>query len=445
MKGYQNPEEKREEKMRRILTYILVLLLASFIAAMAMAGVALIPRDRIQKQLEESAEYLTQHEEHFPYQLIDGMNSTNLDEVADANLLNVATYFDEKRPLESAMWARWYFTGYGNENEGFYRAVMEGEEANDLYLRYWHGSLLLVRPLLLFLNIKQLYVFNSVVMAVLLLGLLYIMLKNNLKTEALSFTISMIAVSAWIVPGCLEFTWMFLLMEVVSIVEVKWALSGKDLDMLFFITGIVTIFLDFLTTELLTVLIPLLLALRIRTRQGKNGNWRFAIKSCFLWGIGYIAMWVMKWEISALILGRGTMGAVMYQAGLHLSVESGMSNLRFLFSTLQKNIGCLLPFDFGWIATVVFAGMVLALFIAGFKRNRITARKPSGIIWIYLTIGLMPYVRYAVIRHHSWVHYFFTYRAQAATVMALCFSIAEVVGMNRQGKRTVDTGARDYG
>ena len=54
MKGYQNPEEKREEKMRRILTYILVLLLASFIAAMAMAGVALIPRDRIQKQLEET-------------------------------------------------------------------------------------------------------------------------------------------------------------------------------------------------------------------------------------------------------------------------------------------------------------------------------------------------------------------------------------------------------
>jgi len=52
------------QKMRRILTYILVLLLASFIAAMAMAGVALIPRDRIQKQLEESAEYLTQHEEH---------------------------------------------------------------------------------------------------------------------------------------------------------------------------------------------------------------------------------------------------------------------------------------------------------------------------------------------------------------------------------------------
>ena len=50
-----------EINMKKMLVYILVLLMVCFFATLAMAAVEMIPRDNIQAKLEESAEYLTEY------------------------------------------------------------------------------------------------------------------------------------------------------------------------------------------------------------------------------------------------------------------------------------------------------------------------------------------------------------------------------------------------
>ena len=45
---------------------------------------------------------------------------------------------------------------------------------------------------------------------------------------------------------------------------------------------------------------------------------------------------------------------------------------------------------------------------------------------IYLTIGLIPYIRYFVLHNHAFKHYFFTYRAQAGTVLAIVLVLNEL-------------------
>jgi len=285
-------------------------------------------------------------------------------------------------------------------------------------------------------QVKQIYAFNAVAMAALFVWLLSLLFRKGMKLETAALVISMIVVSAWFVPWCLEYTWMFLLMEVISIIAVKLTMRGKNLDLLFFITGIITIFLDFFTTELLTILVPILLVMRIRIRRGKSGNWTFLIKSCLLWGIGYCAMWAMKWGIASLVLGRATLTGVMNQAGIHLGVEAGMTNMQSVLDTLRRNIGCLLPFDFEIFPAIGVIMLLLVLLAVGLRKRKLVIQKPSANIWIYLIIGLIPYIRFIIIRHHSWFHYFFTYRAQAATVMALCYAIAEVVQINRRATHT---------
>ena len=38
-----------------------------------------------------------------------------------------------------------------------------------------------------------------------------------------------------------------------------------------------------------------------------------------------------------------------------------------------------------------------------------------------LLVGAVPYLRYAVLENHAYLHYFFTYRAQLVTVTMLLF------------------------
>ena len=47
-------------------------------------------------------------------------------------------------------------------------------------------------------------------------------------------------------------------------------------------------------------------------------------------------------------------------------------------------------------------------------------------ILLYACVALIPYVRYLVLHNHSYIHYSFTYRAQAATVIAICFIFFEL-------------------
>ena len=63
-------------------------------------------------------------------------------------------------------------------------AVKTDPPANMEYLRYWHGSLMIIRPLLAILNIEQIYIFNSIVLLALLALLVVLLVKNGFKTEA---------------------------------------------------------------------------------------------------------------------------------------------------------------------------------------------------------------------------------------------------------------------
>lgn len=116
-----------------------------------------------------------------------------------------------------------------------------------------------------------------VILIILLAALMYLLLENKYRMEIVALSIALVMVNVWFVPLCLEYYWMFLVMFLSSIVAVKFVATGKDafLDYLFLITGIVAAFLDFLTIEIITALVPLLLVLSIRRRKGQfEDSWK---------------------------------------------------------------------------------------------------------------------------------------------------------------------------
>jgi hypothetical protein len=168
--------------------------------------------------------------------------------------------------LRSVMLAEYYANSLQNENNNLYDTLFYDEPANKQYLRYWHGSASIVRLMHIFFDIKGIYITNGILLSLLAAALFAILIHGKIYSGAVGLFVSLISAGVWYVPLSLEYTWNFIIMFVISIAVSYMAMKDnwKYIGALFMVSGIVTNFFDFLTTETLTLLIPLLIAMCIK-------------------------------------------------------------------------------------------------------------------------------------------------------------------------------------
>ncbi len=481
--------------MGTVIKKCINLIICFIISAALMSGLlvlsAMIPREKIEDKMLESAEFLYKSE--IFGKVIKDVKGSTIDRYADAILLNIAYHYDPDDPLRSVMSSSYYFSQIQEECENFLEAVKDDKEANKQYLRYWHGSNLIVRPLHMFLSIRQIYVLNAVLLVLLFGFLEFLLIRKQQIVPAIGIPIALILTSSFFVPLSLEYTGIFMVMFIASIIVVlsagkesepekdpvtqdKDVLIGKTAPpdnkqdgslykrdlfgkyaYVFLVIGMVTSFLDFLTAETLTLTIPLLILLfMMREKNGLSTgaspkpdkklsqtdplksitdkvkslplSYKISIEAALCWGAGYVGMWVLKWVLGGIILSENVMPYVSEHVSERLGDTLGLSKVTLLLGAVTRNIGCMFPIGYGVIGAI--AGLILVIFVAYVMY--VYHRKNTDRKWILLCIfiGLIPYVRYLVLRNHSFLHCFFTCRAQAATVLAVLFIASEVTGVN---------------
>lgn len=89
-------------------------------------------------------------------------------------------------------------------------------------------------------------------------------------------------------------------------------------------------------------------------------------------------------------------------------------------------------FEYGIYGSIVLVLFIMFFMVIPVWNNRVRVR--SKIDWncirLYLVLGTLPYIRYLLLPTHTSHHYFFMHRAQAVTVLALCFVVREFVEKN---------------
>lgn len=416
------------QTFRHSIKYILVFLVTAGLLTGMLVLAATIPQTAIRENARQSAEFLCEGELFGT--AVAGAEGSKIDRYADSILLAIAYQYDSEAPLESVMWSAYYFTENRNENENLLEAVTSGKEPNQQYLRYWHGSNAIVRPLLTVLNIRQMYMFFGAVLAVLVVWLLGMLLRKKALVPAAAVALGLVMTGSWFVPFSLEYTWTYLVMLTASILGVKLAYSGKweCMGILFLISGMVTNFLDFLTTETLTLLVPLLLILwvdlRVHPEKPVFDLAKNVGKGTLLWTLGYAGMWMTKWLMAAVVLGENVMPYVAGHIQQRIGGHIGMGLMQAVWEAVLRNVTCLFPAGYG--AAGWFAAMALVLFASyiGYVYHKKQIRKDR--VLLYLAVGLIPYIRYMVFHNHSYLHCFFTYRAQLATIVALVMILEEL-------------------
>ncbi len=409
--------------IKKLFKYSLIFLLTLSVLLGLLVLVAKIPQSSIRENVKESAQYYC--ETGLFERQIKGVNGSAIDHYADSILVAIAYQYDDREPLASVMWSSYYFTVENNENVNLLMAVEGNLEANQQYLRYWHGSNAVVRPLLAILNVKEIYVLNAVIIGILVAVLIVILVLKKAYVPVVAMMLGLVATQVWFVPGTFEYTWNFIIMLMMSIIGVSLGFKEKwqKIGILFLVGGMVTNYFDFLSTETITLTVPLLFLLWIRDKNSCDDSPKeictFALKNSVLWAVGYVVMWLSKWIIAAIILGENTLPYVTGHVAERIGGDVGLSTLQCVYGALARNIRCLFPLEYG--VTGVFVGLGIFVFALYVGYVHYGKKENKSYVCIYSLIALVPYVRYIVLHNHAYLHYFFTYRAQLATVMAVVF------------------------
>ena len=417
-----------------IAKYILIFLIITAIQVGLLVLSACIPGRFIRTNMMQSADYLTEQAVFFNIDESD--SASRIDRYADSILLGIAYGYDENKPLSSVMRASYYHTNTQNENDNLKDAVYNNLTPNYDYVRYWHGSNAVVRPLLVFFNIKQIYIINAVILSILFV-LMLVMLKKTFGTGiAVSFSISAVMMSIWYVPFSLEYTWTFFIMFISALLimlNYKKNHSVTKLLPIFFITGSMTAYFDFLTTETLTLLIPLILLLIMEYDAETLSSFKSGIKTSLhsgvLWGLGYISSWLAKWTLASVILGENAFSSALTNAANRINGEAyEATGFSLRLGAVISNISCIFPFSH--IQKYAFILCIFCFIFACFiyyliRKNKNTCPLPG----LFAVLAFMPYIRFLVLANHSYQHYFFTFRAQMTTM--LCIALIFYYGTDR--------------
>ena len=422
--------------MKKIIEYVLIFITVIIALFLMLVVSSKIPRSAIKDNLIESLDFYKEHPG-----IERGKNKyiyTYIHYYADTRKLNIIYCMDTDNVLESVLWARYYQKVKMDTNKDFINAVENNLKPNTEYVRYWHGVILFLRVLLVVFNMPQIYLINKILIYSLLLLLIMILFKKS-KKLSVAFLITLILTAIWYVPKTIEYSVTFYIFIITTLIVLK--IDNKKTEIknvdsklfkLFFVTGIVTTFFDFLTTEILTLFIPLIVVLLIRYEAKRVTSMKeliiFIIKACFVWLIGYACTWIAKWLLASLVLNINAMDYVKENLMLRINGVPRESTHGVLFKTaLNRNIFNIPVLAYvkikyyKWqVKLAVWGTVLLVLIFINWKEI-----KNKKYIVPMLLISMAPYARYFVLAQHSRNHVMFTFRSQIITLTIILYIIID--------------------
>jgi len=417
---------------RLLCKYSATLLGGVLLGVLLLVGVAKIPKDAIYQHSVESAEYFQSYQDRsMKPDLIPNFWGSKMDFYADSILLSIAYDYDSEDSVRSIARSNYYWEEDASQGANYEKQLKEGLSANREYIRYWHGSIVWVRPLLVFFNVKQIYVINGIVIIALMLMTIAALCRHREFFAAFAFLVAMVMGWAFLAPISLEYSWVFMVMGLANLLVLRAVWKGRQgkLAWLFFAIGMLVNYVDFLTSETVVLTIPLLLALWLRRKERfeRKDFWRI-VGAVASWLAGYTLMWVAKWVFASVVLRVNALEFV----GEHVGERSysdmvGGSVLESLKLALQLNFGQLMPFCWGvWgVLSMAVVLLVMAYLMYVYRKNRTEIY--GWRIWAFVLVAILPLLRFGVLLEHEMLHFFFTYRALTAVVLGVLLIFCYVV------------------
>lgn len=415
------PNRPRHAALQFAGRAVLSAAIALVLLFLLLLGAYALPGEPVRANIERSVPLL---QEEGLYPEFFGFKLFQMDNYTDTIMLFEAASADETSPLQAMMTSTAYnvdnFETLPDDLAAYLDARAEGKTGADTglepfsYARYWHGYLIWLRPLLMFLTYGQVRVANYLLFAALACVLLWQLGRACGWRAAVLFAVSQILVSCFFVPHQMQFFTCFAVAYAACIWVLARPRTPDSLAVGLVVTGVCTAFLDLLVTPILTLGLPLAVWLLDRRVREDTPLRRCGVVcgGALCWGAGYALCWASKWVLASLVTGQDIIGDALHQASVRTSADTwhGMeltwgNIIRFVWDTLSSH-GLLIPLLL--LAVICIGAFVLCLR----SREALLRALPLALTALSAPAWL------CLLRTHSIQHGWFTWRALGVTLFA---------------------------
>ena len=315
-----------------------------------------------------------------------------LDGATDGLMLEKATRQIEGNPLWEAM-------------------NMEG------YTYYWHGYVVILRVLLLFMDYEQFRFLNCILQLMMMFFVAHFIWEKKGQRYALALLTSYFLMMPMAMFLSLQFSWIFYIAMALSLLicyRHTW-FTEKRIPYIFVIAGMLTSFLDLLTYPLYTWAFPLLLLILLSEDGQKALNYvKTVVVSGLGWILGYAGMWFGKWALAGWIVHRN----VIQEAWKEVLFRSGSEESLNLIARLESLYDNWKHYEYPLYTALLAIWLTWFIYKSLNGKTQIVRQEKNG---AYLLITLSSFVWYFVLANHTLGHHFFTYRIWGVAITGILF------------------------
>ncbi|MCR5357185.1 MAG: hypothetical protein K6E63_07250, partial [Lachnospiraceae bacterium] len=286
-------------KTARTALHMLILLICSVAAGyLLLVLVYCIPQGRL-KGLGNSVAAIRKEDEDLSEEIF-GYPGSRLDVFTDGAMLNTASHTCDESPFRRAIACHQYIYNGRSPAQAFIDYYSEVEpDGENVYVRYWHGFLIVLKPLLLFFGYSDIRILNHMGQLLLVFLTLYALIRKKLARFIPAVLMMYFFLTPIVMPMALQYSTCFYIGfgSLAGLILLYDRIKDKDLLFCYFmLTGILTSYMDLLTYPMFTLGLPVLGLLILIGNDETPADFPAAFKkfaACGIsWFLGYALMWV---------------------------------------------------------------------------------------------------------------------------------------------------------
>ena len=378
-----------------------------------------LPNERIRAHIKEASEILSLEGLYPAFYYYD--TSIVADNFTDSLILSVA-YAKGENPslLENVLANPYYNSGSDDPAKDLKRLAGTDVSPNTNYSRYWFGTsgaaryLLTVFDLVSVRFILMAAVFFSSVAAMLSASKAIGTKNAAILGAALYFT------RIFNVAFCMQYAPVFIIssLSVTAVCAAKQhSCFEKAFPRIFITNGVLTAFFDLLTCPLLAFGLPaaaaMIIHLGAEDKKSQKGDLFFFMVKCSLfWIVSYAGMYLIKWGISSAVLSEDSVGIALETLQNRMFNENGQYSSTL---AIQQNLENYFGFSGMIILGVVTAAWIL--WQTAVRKKALPEQFPLRRLPLCF-VAVCPLLWYAILKNHSCIHHWMTYRSLAVTFYA---------------------------
>ena len=428
--------------LKQLKNMILLLILAISLGTTLLIGVYCLPTDRMYNNIKDSEEFFKLGE--FP-QWSKGMPHTTIDNFTDAIMILKAVY-----PVENVIENAMLIPSWNPMWEGKYSAakgLVEIIETGDLYTsndiniypRYWHGYLTILKPILMVMKLDHLRILNLYIQFLLAAMAIILIYKKLGIYYTYSFVLIILIINPVSTALSFQFTNVYctMLLTVIFIMLFNDRLKeGNRYAYFFMIVGMITAYFDFLTYPM----VPLGIGMVICFALNKEIFLQSSVMKLFLsqlnkllsWTFGYAGMWSGKVVVTTLLTNYDIFHDVLREVTIRMSHHDGHNMEGPEITVVEAISRSFNAFKEGPIKFILIITLIYFLYLIVIRHKQFILDKITFVALLFITF--LPFLWHAVACNHSMMHNYLAYREFTIAIFSiLALFIESISNLKRRG------------